>query len=70
MTARKRLATTKLQFTEQRLAAARTALDGNDADEAIAQYRRAIESVPEVAGLRVELSKLLSWRALRRLASS
>jgi tetratricopeptide (TPR) repeat protein len=61
-TARKRFAETKLQFTEQRLAAARSAIEGGRTDDAIAEYRLAIRAVPEVAGLRLELAKLLADR--------
>ena len=59
-TAKKRLADTKLVFIEQRLAAARDAAAGGSPEEAIAQYRQAIDGVPEVSGLRIELSKLLA----------
>jgi tetratricopeptide (TPR) repeat protein len=61
-TAKKRLADTKLKFTEQRLAAARSAVEAGHPDDAIAEYRRAIESVPEIAGLRLELARLLVER--------
>jgi tetratricopeptide (TPR) repeat protein len=61
-TARKRFAETKLQFTEQRLAGARNAIEGGRIDDAIAEYRLAIRAVPEVAGLRLELAKLLADR--------
>ena len=59
-TAKKRLGDTKLAFIEQRLAAARTAIEAGSKDEAIAEYLRAVEGVPEVSGLRIELSKLLA----------
>jgi hypothetical protein len=58
-TARKRLADSKLLFTEGRLAAARIAAAEGRAADAVAEYRRAIEIVPEVAGLRLELAALL-----------
>lgn len=59
-TAKKRLADTKLAFIEQRLAAARGAIDAGATADAIAQYRQAVENVPEISGLRIELSKLLA----------
>ena len=60
--ARKRLADARLKFTEQRLAAAREATSASRPDDAVAQYRQALESVPEVAGLRLELAGLLVER--------
>jgi Flp pilus assembly protein TadD len=58
-TARKRLSEAKLVFTESGLAAARAAKAAGNAEEAAQAYRHALEVVPEVSGLRVELATLL-----------
>ena len=61
-TAKRRLAETKLKFTEQQLGAAREAVGAGAPEQAIAAYRQAIEAVPEISGLRLELAKLLVER--------
>ncbi len=61
-TARKRLADAKLRYTEGRLASARAAAGAGQKDKAETEYRQAIEIVPEVAGLRLELADLLVAR--------
>ncbi|HEY3120671.1 MAG TPA: tetratricopeptide repeat protein [Vicinamibacteria bacterium] len=53
------LAEMKLQVTERRVAAARSALAAGRAEDAIAAYRSALEVAPEVATLRIELANLL-----------
>jgi tetratricopeptide (TPR) repeat protein len=58
-TARKRLADAKLLFTEKGLAAARAANTAGDQAGAEKEYRRTIEIVPELGGLRLELAELL-----------
>jgi Flp pilus assembly protein TadD len=58
-TARKRLSEAKLQFTESALSEARTAKTSGNGDAAAQAYRHALEVVPEVSGLRLELANLL-----------
>jgi Flp pilus assembly protein TadD len=58
-TVRKRLAEAKLQFTEQSLGAARQARSAGDSAKAMEAYQKALEVVPEVAGLRLELADVL-----------
>ncbi len=57
--ATRRLAELKLQVTERRVGAARTALERGDAAAASEEYRRALEVAPEVGALRVEYANLL-----------
>jgi tetratricopeptide (TPR) repeat protein len=57
--ATRRLAELKLQVTERRVAAARTALERGDTSAAVEEYRRALEAAPEVGALRVEYANLL-----------
>jgi len=57
--ARRRLGETKLQVTERLVASGRGALEAGDLDAAIACYQRALETAPEVGGVRVELANLL-----------
>jgi tetratricopeptide (TPR) repeat protein len=52
----------KLQVTERRVAAARSALAAGRAEDAIAAYRSALEAAPELAALRIELANLLVER--------
>jgi Flp pilus assembly protein TadD len=57
---RRRLGDVKLQATERRVVAAQDALRAGDPVRAIQEYRVALEMAPEVAGLRLELARLLS----------
>jgi tetratricopeptide (TPR) repeat protein len=59
---RRRLAEVRLQVTEKRVADARSAIQAGHVDQAVAQYRAALEAAPEVAGLRLELATLLADR--------
>ena len=56
---RQRVAELRVQVTERRVAAARAAQEAGRSEEAVATYRQALESAPEVAGLRLELANLL-----------
>ncbi|HEX9203726.1 MAG TPA: tetratricopeptide repeat protein [Vicinamibacteria bacterium] len=56
---RRRLGEVKLQVTERRVATAQRALEEGDGGRAIEEYRGALEAAPEVAGLRLELARLL-----------
>ena len=56
---RRRLGELKLQVTERRVATAQRALEEGDSARAIEEYRGALEVAPEVAGLRLELARLL-----------
>ncbi len=56
---RRRLGEVKLQVTERRVATAQRALEDGDTARAIEEYRGALEAAPEVAGLRLELARLL-----------
>jgi tetratricopeptide (TPR) repeat protein len=55
----RRLAELKLQVTERRVAAARSALERGDAGAAREEFRRALEVAPEVGALRVDYANLL-----------
>lgn len=56
---RRRFGEVKLQATERRVVAAQEALQAGDAGRAVQEYRAALEVAPEVAGLRLELARLL-----------
>ncbi len=55
----KRLPEVRLAFTERRVTAGREALAAGQATEAIEQYRLALATAPELAGLRLELAELM-----------
>jgi tetratricopeptide (TPR) repeat protein len=57
---RQRVAELRVQVTERRVAAARTAQGEGRTPDAIATYRLALDAAPEVAGLRLELANLLA----------
>lgn len=65
----RRLAETKLAVTERGVDAARAALADGRHEVAVDEYRRAIEAVPEVSGLRVELADILVERGDREGAA-
>jgi tetratricopeptide (TPR) repeat protein len=67
---RRRLAEVRLQVTEKRVADARGAIQAGRVDEAVAQYRAALEAAPELAGLRLELATLLADRGEKAEAVS
>jgi tetratricopeptide (TPR) repeat protein len=57
---RRRLSDVRLQVTERRVAAARAALAAGTPDAAIAEYRHALDSAPEVAEVRLALADILA----------
>jgi tetratricopeptide (TPR) repeat protein len=57
------LAEMKLQVTERRVAAGRSALAAGRPEAAIAAYRSALEAAPELGALRLELATLLVERS-------
>ncbi len=56
---RRRLGEVKLQVTERRVATAQRALEEGDSGRAIEEYRGALDAAPELAGVRLELARLL-----------
>jgi tetratricopeptide (TPR) repeat protein len=56
---RKRVAALKLQVTERHMARAQSALAAGDAEAAGSEYRLALETAPEVTGVRLALADLL-----------
>ena len=59
---RGRLAEMKLQTAEKRVAAGRAAVAEGDTERALAEYKAALAAAPEVAGLRLEVARLLVER--------
>jgi tetratricopeptide (TPR) repeat protein len=58
--AERRLGQVKLQVTERRVAAARSAMTAGNREQAIGEYREALDAAPELSVLRVEVANILA----------
>jgi tetratricopeptide (TPR) repeat protein len=59
---RRRRGELRLQVTDTRVAAARSAAQGGDFDRAVEQYQLVLQAAPELSGVRLELAGVLADR--------
>lgn len=59
---RRRRAQLRLQVTDTRVSAARTASQAGDSDRAVEQYQLVLQAAPELSGVRLELAGVLADR--------